>query len=124
MRTDRRRLLQCVLNILSNAAKYSDKGSVAVAARTVSVSGETPGEEMVEIAVTDTGIGISEEDQLRIFQPFIRIVIPERAVVPGTGLGLFLTRKIATDILKGDLLVSSEYGKGSRFSLRIPVRLP
>lgn len=79
---------------------------------------------MVEIAVTDTGIGIGEEDLSVIFQPFYRIVIPERTIIPGTGLGLFLTRKIATDILKGDILVSSEYGKGSRFSLRIPVRLP
>jgi signal transduction histidine kinase len=124
MRTDRLRLLQCVLNILSNAAKFTDQGSVTVAARIVPFPGETPEEEMVEIAVTDTGIGIGAEDQSRIFRPFSRIVIPHRAIVPGTGLGLFLTRKIATEILKGDLLVSSEYGKGSRFSLRIPVRLP
>lgn len=124
MRTDRRRLLQCVLNILNNAVKFTDRGSVTVAARLVSSPGETPGAEMVEIAVTDTGIGICEEDQARIFQPFHRIVTPKRAIVPGTGLGLFLTRKIATEILKGDILVSSECGKGSRFTLRIPVRLP
>ncbi len=123
MRTDRRRLLQCVLNILNNAVKFTDRGSVTVAARLVSSPGETPAEEMVEIAVTDTGIGIGEEDRSRIFQPFHRIVTPKRAIVPGTGLGLFLTRKIATEILKGDILVSSECGKGSRFSLRIPVRL-
>jgi PAS domain S-box-containing protein len=123
IRTDRQRLLQCVLNILSNAAKFTDKGSVTVAARIVSSPGETPEAEMVEIVVTDTGIGIGEEDQSRIFHPFHRIVTPKRAIVPGTGLGLFLTRKIATEILKGDIFVSSEYGKGSRFSLRIPVRL-
>jgi signal transduction histidine kinase len=124
MRTDRRRLLQCVLNILSNAAKFTDKGSVTLEARIVTFSGETPAEELVEIAVSDTGIGIGEEDQSRIFQPFHRIVTPQRAIVPGTGLGLFLTRKITTEILKGDLLVASEYGKGSRFSLKIPVRRP
>ncbi len=124
MRTDRRRLLQCVLNILANAVKFTDRGSVTVAARIASFTGETPAEEMVEIAVTDTGIGIGEEDRSRIFQPFHRIVTPERAIVPGTGLGLFLTRKIATEILKGDIQVSSEFGKGSRFSLKIPVRLP
>jgi len=124
MRTDRRRLLQCVLNILNNAAKFTDRGSVTVAARIVSSTGETPEAEMVEIAVTDTGIGIGEEDQARIFQAFHRIVTPQRTIVPGTGLGLFLTRKIATEILKGDIQVSSEYGKGSRFSLRIPVWLP
>jgi signal transduction histidine kinase len=124
MRTDRRRLLQWVLNLLRNAAKFTDKGGVTVAARIVPCSGETPEEEMVEIAVTDTGIGIGAADLPRIFQSFNRIVTPQRVIVPGTGLGLFLTRKIATEILKGDLLVSSEYGKGSRFSLRIPVRLP
>lgn len=124
MRTDRRRLLQCVLSMLSNAAKYSDKGVVTVAARIVSAPGETPDAEMTEIAVTDTGIGIGEEDRLKIFQPFFRIISLNRAIIPGTGLGLYLTRKIATEILKGDILVSSEYGKGSRFFLRIPVRLP
>ncbi len=123
MRTDRRRLLQCVLNILNNAAKFTDRGSVTVEARIVSSTGETPEGEMVEIAVTDTGIGIGEEDRSRIFQAFHRIVTPQRTIVPGTGIGLFLTRKIATEILKGDIQVSSEYGKGSRFSLKIPVRL-
>ena len=123
MRTDRRRLLQCVLNILNNAANFTDTGSVTVEARVVSSPGETLEEELVEIAVTDTGIGIGEADLSRIFQPFYRIVIPEREIVPGTGLGLFLSRKIATEILKGDILVSSEFGKGSRFFLRIPVRL-
>jgi len=124
MRTDRQRVLQCVLNILSNAAKFTDTGSVTMAARIVSCSGATPEGEMVEIAVTDTGIGIGEEDQSRMFQPFHRIITPQRAIVPGTGLGLFLTKKIAREILKGDVLVTSEYGKGSRFSLRIPVSLP
>jgi len=123
MHTDQRRLLQCVLNILNNAVKFTDRGSVTVAARIVTSPGETLGEDMVEIAVTDTGIGIGEEDRSRIFQPFSRIVTPQRTIFPGTGLGLFLTRKIAREILKGDILVSSEYGKGSRFSLRIPVRL-
>jgi signal transduction histidine kinase len=124
MRTDRRRLLQCVSNLLSNAAKFTDRGSVTMSARIVSIQGETPEAEMVEIAVTDTGIGIGEEERERIFEPFSRIITPQREIVTGTGLGLFLSRKIATEILKGDIIVCSEYGKGSRFSLRIPVRLP
>jgi PAS domain S-box-containing protein len=124
MRTDRRRLLQCVLNILSNAAKFTDRGSVTLAARIVSCSKEAKEEVMVEIAVSDTGIGIGEEDQSNIFQPFSRIATPNRAVVPGTGLGLFLARKIANELLKGDVLVASEYGGGSRFTLTIPARLP
>ncbi|HEX9023869.1 MAG TPA: MEDS domain-containing protein [Geobacteraceae bacterium] len=124
MRTDRQRLLRCLRNILSNAVKCTDRGSITVAARLVSSPAEMPGAEMLEIAVTDTGIGIGEEDHEKIFQPFYRVVTPQREIVPGTGLGLFLTRKIAREILKGDIIVWSEYGKGSRFSLRIPVRLP
>ncbi len=124
MRTDRQRLLQCLRNVLSNAVKFTDRGSITVTARLVSSPGETPGGEMVEIAVTDTGIGIGEEDHEKIFHPYYRVVTPQREIVPGTGLGLFLTRKIATEILKGDIIVWSEYGKGSRFALRIPVRLP
>lgn len=123
MRTDRRWLLQCVLNILNNAVKFTDKGVVTMTARIVPSTGEAPEAETVEIAVTDTGIGIRPEDQVRIFQPFHQAVAPGRAIVPGTGLGLVLTRKIATEILKGDIFVSSEPGKGSRFALRIPVRL-
>lgn len=123
MRSDRRRLLQCLMNVLSNAVKFTDKGCVTVAVRIVSPTGEAPGEEMVEISIADTGISICEEDLAIIFLPFSRIVTLERIISPGTGLGLFLTRKIATEILKGDIFVSSEYGKGSSFSLRIPVRL-
>jgi|GEM_PF-1902424 len=122
MRTDRRRLLQCVQNMLSNAAKFTDTGSVTLSARLVPAA--TPEPELVEITVVDTGIGIDPQDQSRLFQPFSRIVTPERVTVPGTGLGLFLTRKVATEILKGDILVSSERGRGSRFSLRIPAWLP
>lgn len=123
MRTDRRWLLQCVQNMLSNAAKFTDEGSVTVEARIISSSGESAAEEMVEITVSDSGIGIAEGDVPKIFQPFSRIVTPGRTIVPGTGLGLFLSKKIATAILKGDLFVVSEQGKGSRFSLKIPVRL-
>lgn len=122
MSADRQRLLQCVRNLLNNAAKFTDKGGVTVEAGIITGSGETPQAELVEIVVSDSGIGISEADLARIFAPFHRIVIPGRGIVPGTGLGLFLTRKITTEILKGDIVVSSEQGKGSRFALRIPVR--
>jgi signal transduction histidine kinase len=111
-------------NLLNNAAKFTDKGGVTVEASIISGSGETPQAELVEIVVSDSGIGIGEADLTKIFMPFSRIVTPGRVVVPGTGLGLFLTRKIATEILKGALSVSSEQGTGSRFTLKIPVRLP
>ena len=123
MRTDRRRLLQCVLNLFSNAVKFTERGQVDVQVRLLDGDDQARGA-LVEIAVADTGCGIREEDLPRMFQPFVRLLSPSQATVPGTGLGLYLTRKLAAEILKGELLLTSEYGKGSRFALRIPSRLP
>lgn len=116
MHTDRRRLLQCVLNLMSNAVKFTEKGNVTIEARKFE-------EDIMEISVADTGIGIREDELGKLFQPFVRLESPIKATVPGTGLGLYLSRKLAVDILKGDMFASSEYGKGSRFTLRIPMRL-
>ena len=117
LKTDRRRLLQCLLNLLSNAAKFTDSGGLSIEAHAA-------GENMVDISVADTGIGIREEERGKLFQPFVRLVSPESANAPGTGLGLYLTRKLAVEILKGDLSMTSEFGKGSRFTLKIPAALP
>jgi signal transduction histidine kinase len=117
MHTDRRRLLQCVLNLLSNAMKFTERGSVTIRTRALD-------EGLVEISVTDTGIGIRPDELDKLFQPFVRLVSPIRTMVPGTGLGLYLSRKLAVGILKGDIFPTSEFGKGSCFILRIPVRLP
>jgi PAS domain S-box-containing protein len=124
MRTDRRRLLQCVLNLLSNAVKFTEQGGVTVETQIVQSPGTTPAAGVAEISVTDTGIGIREEDIGKMFQPFVRLSSPLQATVPGTGLGLYLTRKLAAEVLKGDILLTSEYGKGSRFTIRIPLVAP
>jgi PAS domain S-box-containing protein len=121
--TDRRRLLQCLLNLLSNAVKFTQEGCVTVETRVVQDQGEPQAAGVAQIAVTDTGIGIREQDLPRMFQPFVRLVPVGKAIAPGTGLGLYLTRKLAAEILKGEILMTSEYGKGSRFTLQIPVRL-
>lgn len=124
MHTDRRRLLQCITNLLSNAVKFTEKGNVMISARRGTGEGEPGGNkesDVVEISVEDTGIGISQEDIPRLFSAFVRLESPLRARVPGTGLGLYLTKKLAAEILKGGITVESEYGKGSRFTLRIPV---
>jgi len=121
MRMDRRRLMQCVLNLLSNAVKFTEQGCVTVETRLVRSPGTTP---EAEISVTDTGIGIREEDIGKMFQPFVRLASPLQATVPGTGLGLYLTRKLAAEVLKGDILLTSEYGKGSRFTIKLPVGVP
>jgi signal transduction histidine kinase len=111
--TDRKRLLQCLLNFLSNAAKFTEAGKVGVSARV------TDG--YVDVAVTDTGIGIPEKDLPKLFEAFERLESHLRVKAGGTGLGLYLTRKLVTDILHGDVSVQSREGEGSTFSLRIPI---
>ncbi|HBG19603.1 MAG TPA: hypothetical protein DDY32_10110 [Desulfobulbaceae bacterium] len=113
--TDRRRLLQCLLNLLSNAAKFTNKGSIGVFAEL------SADESMMTIAIEDSGIGIGEDDLSRLFSPFVRLHAPRESIVPGTGLGLYLAHKLAHEILKGDILVQSTYGAGSRFTIRVPV---
>lgn len=117
MRTDRRRLLQCLINLLGNAAKFTPEGGVYVG---VKVRGNATAGEIVEIAVTDTGIGIKEEDLPRLFRPFVRLASPLADKTRGTGLGLHLVKKLATEVLKGDVAVTSVYGRGSSFVLSIP----
>lgn len=121
MRSDRRRLLQCIMNLLSNAVKFTPAGSARISVRRIQDSeSRSPEREYIEISVEDTGIGIKEEDIPRLFQSFVRLDSPLRASVPGTGLGLYLTRKLVTETMGGDILVESRHGAGSRFTIRIP----
>lgn len=116
VRTDRRRLLQCLLNLLSNAVKFTEKGTITVTARRFA-----PAEGgRIEVSVADTGIGIREEDLPRLFSPFVRLESPLKSKVTGTGLGLYLTKKLVTEVLKGEISVASRYGEGSTFSIKIP----
>jgi len=130
MHSDRRRLLQCVLNLLSNAVKFTEKGSVHITARRIQKSDARIQNnekvlqcDYVEIFVEDTGIGIKEEDMPRLFCSFVRLDSPLRTIVPGTGLGLYLTRKLIRETLNGDIFAESGHGVGSRFTIRIPVRI-
>ncbi len=101
-----------VRNLLSNAAKYSPNG----ARIKVRVTGTGSG----TVAVTDEGIGIAEEDQARLFSRFVRIETKGTKSVSGTGLGLWLSREIAR-MHDGDLTVESTPGRGSTFTLRVPL---
>lgn len=123
MYTDRRRLLQCLLNLLSNAMKFTEQGGVTLEARIDPGPAETTDNAIAEISVADTGIGIKEEDMGKMFQAFNRLTSPLQTVVPGTGLGLYLSRKLAAEVLQGDILMQSEYGRGSSFTIRVPVRI-
>ncbi|WP_183354040.1 PAS domain S-box protein [Geomonas silvestris] len=112
--SDRRRLLQATLNILSNAMKYTEAGSIELAV--------LPGEGWVEVAVSDTGIGISEQEAALIFQPFQRLDSALRGTVSGTGLGLYLTAKLVTEVLRGSIRFTSKPGSGSTFTIHVPLK--
>lgn len=114
MHSDRRRLLQCLLNLLSNAIKFTIAGGVGIEMK---MEGSR-----VLISVTDTGIGIAAEDMPLLFGSFVRLESPLKASAPGTGLGLYLVKKLARETLGGDISVESTEGVGSRFTLAIPVR--
>jgi signal transduction histidine kinase len=112
--TDDKKLAQILRNFISNALKFTVEGEVRVSAR-------IQGESMVEFAVTDTGIGIAKEHLPALFSDFVQIDTRIQKRLRGTGLGLSLARKFA-ELLGGRVAVDSELGKGSRFSVLIPVR--
>jgi signal transduction histidine kinase/ActR/RegA family two-component response regulator len=106
---DARRLRQILMNLLSNAVRYTDRGEVtfAIAYRS----------DIATFTVRDTGRGIPPEAAERIFEPFVRIEDP-KAPVPGTGLGLTISR-LLVELLGGELVFDSAPGKGSTFTLRL-----
>lgn len=109
--SDEKRLGQILMNLLSNAVKYTERGHVSFVIRR---RGET-----MDVAVSDTGIGIAPEDQERIFLPFDRGRLPGHlGGIPGTGLGLTITR-LLTQVLGGDLTVTSDIGQGSCFRVKL-----
>ncbi len=113
--TDKKRLLQCVINYLSNAVKYTDTGTIGIKAEQI--------DKYVSIEVSDTGIGIEEHDQEKLFEAFERFESRLKVKAGGTGLGLYLTRKITTEILGGHVQFTSRKGEGSTFGLTIPICL-
>jgi signal transduction histidine kinase len=116
--TDRTRLLQCLLNLVSNAIKFTEKGEITISA-------DVPnGGEIVELSVSDTGIGMPETDLDKLFSPFHRLDSHLRSKTLGTGLGLYLTKKLVNEILKGEIAVKSSVGAGSRFVLKVPTHCP
>jgi|SRR5579862_151836 len=114
--TDHKKLSQILRNFVSNALKFTPKGSVRVAAVYDGVG-------MVTFSVADTGIGIAREHQAALFNDFVQLDSPIQKRLRGTGLGLSLSRKLA-ELLGGGVRVDSEPGAGSTFFLTVPVRLP
>jgi len=113
--TDDKKLSQILRNFISNALKFTPEGEVRVTARLVD-------DEHVEFAVTDTGIGIAPEHIANLFADFVQLDVRLQKRLRGTGLGLSLARKFA-QLLGGTVAVESEVGKGSRFSVRLPIKI-
>ena len=112
---------EIVLNILSNAIKYTAKGgTISCALR--QEPGEQDGWCITEIAITDTGIGISEEFQSHIFESFSRERSSTVSGIEGTGLGMGIVKKLV-DLMHGTIEVKSKLGEGSTFTVRIPCRI-
>lgn len=131
---DQRKLKQMLVNLLSNAIKFtSDGGAISVHARRgvrPDASGEVIPEPVtqdfrpdgfIEISVEDTGIGIAKDDIPKLFQSFQQLESPFQKRYGGTGLGLFLTKRLV-ELHGGKIWVESEKGKGARFTVLIPVR--
>ena len=114
--TDDRKLSQILRNFISNALKFTSHGEVRVSAQA------EPGDR-VRFTVADTGIGIAPQFPGAVFDDFSQVDSPVQKRLRGTGLGLSLSRQLAT-LLGGTVAVESELGKGSRFSVVIPVQLP
>ena len=110
--TDGAKLMQILLNLLSNAVKFTDSGEITLSCH--------PDGDHVLIAVSDTGIGIAEEDISQIFNEFQQVDSSSTREFGGTGLGLSITREFAR-LIGSSISVESELNKGTRFSLRLPL---
>ena len=113
---DEVRIRQIMNNFMSNAAKYTKEGKVTL---NLDYENVTEDRIIMILSVTDTGIGIREEDMERLFQPFTRMEESRNRNIEGTGLGLNLTKNLI-ELMGGEITVNSVYGAGSCFKARIP----
>jgi len=111
LRVDALRLRQILLNLLSNASKFTKEG-------TITLSGRVEGD-VVVLAVKDTGIGVTKEQLSRLFKPFTQADAAVAARYGGTGLGLTIAKSFC-ELMGGSISVASEPGKGSTFTVRLP----
>ena len=110
--TDRRKLFQILLNLASNAVKFTDRGEIRIRCEVLRGT--------MRVSVADTGIGIKPADLEILFKPFSQADSSLRKRHEGTGLGLYLSQRLAS-LLRGELAVKSEYGKGSTFTVMLPL---
>jgi two-component system sensor histidine kinase BarA len=116
---DKLRIKQILLNLISNAIKFTDQGEVVIR---VSLEEQIQTEVTILITIEDTGIGISDEDQVNLFTAFSQIETATNRRFTGTGLGLAISKNLVS-LMGGDISLQSEVGKGSIFSVRLPLTL-
>ena len=116
---DKLRIKQILLNLIGNAIKFTDQGGVIIK---LSVEEQAATEVSILISVEDSGIGISEEDQARLFTAFSQVESAANRRFSGTGLGLAISKNLVS-LMGGEIAVKSEYGKGSTFRVRLPLSL-
>ena len=116
---DEMRVKQCIVNLLTNSVKYTNEGSVTLEIDCADIQGNIIN---LRITVSDTGIGIREEELHMLFDPFTRLDMMRNKSVEGTGLGLSITKRLVA-MMQGNLTVESEYGNGSKFTFVIPQKI-
>jgi signal transduction histidine kinase len=116
LKSDRQKVKQVVLNLLSNALKFTPSGSVRI------IASYEKKDRTVGIAVADTGVGIGPDDRTKVFEDFRQLDSSPARGYGGTGLGLSICRRLS-QMLGGTIDLESELGKGSTFTLRLPMRL-
>jgi protein-histidine pros-kinase len=117
IQTDRRALTQILINLTNNAIKFTDTGEVKI--ELLQQNSSDSQMKITEISVIDTGVGLHSEDQARLFQAFEQIDSSRTRRHEGTGLGLYLSQKLAA-LLGGKIEIKSNYGQGSIFKLVLP----
>jgi signal transduction histidine kinase len=115
MHADQMRLRQALLNLMSNSNKFTEKGTISIAAR----QGQENDRDWITLAVTDTGIGMTPEQTGKLFQEFSQASSATASKYGGTGLGLVISRQFC-QMMGGDITVESEPGRGSTFTIRLP----
>jgi len=119
LRFDPARLRQVLLNLVGNGIKFTETGTVSIRVRVVE---SRPRAQRIEIVVRDTGIGISRDDQDRLFQPFVQAEAPISRNRGGTGLGLAISRRLA-ELMNGELALASEPGHGTTVTLTLELEV-
>jgi signal transduction histidine kinase len=115
MHSDPTRVRQALLNLMSNANKFTNKGTIAIHARQQTENGD----DWITIGVADTGIGMTPEQIARLFQEFSQASSATASRYGGTGLGLAISKRFC-QMMGGDIAVESEPARGSTFTIRLP----